>query len=74
MLCQNVKGGVQMRRDDTFTLRVNENERHMIAALSDKLERSQSDVLRLLVREAARERGVWPPKQPERKATQPAAL
>jgi hypothetical protein len=44
-----------MRRGDTFTLRVSEDERQMIAALSAKLQRSGSDVVRLLVREAVRE-------------------
>lgn len=44
-----------MRRDNTFTLRVSDAERRMIAALSDRLQRSGSDVLRLLVRKAVRE-------------------
>lgn len=44
-----------MSRIDTFTFRVNENERRVLAALADYLNRSQSDALRVLIREAARE-------------------
>jgi len=44
-----------MSRIDTFTFRVNADERRILAALADYLNRSQSDALRLLIREAARE-------------------
>lgn len=43
-----------MARIDTFTIRVNQDERRMIAALSRRLERSQSDAMRLLLREAVK--------------------
>ena len=45
-------------RYDTFTFKVNKDERRLIEGLARTLERSQSDVLRLLVREAARAQGV----------------
>ncbi len=44
-----------MPRQDTFTFRVNADERQLIAALADRLQRSQSDAVRLLIREAAHE-------------------
>ena len=43
-----------MRRRDTFTFKVSDDERRMIAALSHRLERSQSDAVRLLIREAVK--------------------
>jgi hypothetical protein len=48
-------GTVNMSRIDTFTFRVNTNERRMLKALAERLQRSQSDAVRLLIREAARE-------------------
>jgi hypothetical protein len=36
----------------TFAMRVNAQERQMLGALAQKLKRSRSDVVRLLVREA----------------------
>jgi hypothetical protein len=44
-----------MSRIDLFTLRVNDAERRMIALIAERLQRSQSDAVRLLIREAARE-------------------
>ncbi len=41
-----------MTRLDTFTFRVDDEERNMIARLSKRLQRTQSDAVRLLVREA----------------------
>jgi len=41
-------------RTDLFTMRVNDNERAMIAAIAKLLQRTQSDAVRLLIREAAR--------------------
>jgi len=48
-----------MSRIDTFTFRVNPNERRLLAALAERLQRSQSDAVRWLVREAACELGVF---------------
>lgn len=47
-----------MARLDTFTFRVDEEEKRLIAALSARLERNQSDAMRLLLRESARALGV----------------
>ena len=44
-----------MARQDFFTLRVNRDERQMLAAVAERLQRTQSDAVRLLIREAARE-------------------
>lgn len=41
-------------RQDTFTLRMDDDERRMLAAVARHLERSQSDAVRLLIRQAAR--------------------
>lgn len=40
------------RRRDTFTFLVNRRERELIAELAKRLQRSQGDTLRFLVREA----------------------
>ena len=42
-----------MPRIDTFTFRVNDHERQLLERLATKLERTQSDVVRWLVRSAA---------------------
>jgi hypothetical protein len=42
-----------MARDDRFTFLVNGDERRMLAAVAEKLQRSQSDAVRLLIRAAA---------------------
>lgn len=44
-----------MARGDTFTFRVNEDERLLIEKLANVLERSQSDVMRLLIRKEGRQ-------------------
>ena len=41
-----------MARLETFTFRVDDEERKMITRLSKRLQRSQSDSVRLLIREA----------------------
>ena len=41
-------------RLDAFAMRVNAEERHMLAALAKRLQRTKSDTVRLLVREAHR--------------------
>ena len=42
-------------RLQTFAMRLNSDERHMLVALAKKLQRSPSDTVRLLIREALRE-------------------
>ncbi len=44
-----------MSRIGTFTFRINADERRILAALADRLQRSQSDAIRLLIRTAAEE-------------------
>jgi hypothetical protein len=42
-------------RDERFTFLCNRDERELLAELSSRLSRTQSDVVRLLIREAARD-------------------
>ncbi len=44
-----------MMRNRTFTFVCNDDERRLISALAAYLNRTQSDAVRLLIREAARE-------------------
>ena len=44
-----------MKRVSTFTFRVNNEERRLISALAEILQRSQSDAVRWIVRQAANE-------------------
>lgn len=44
-----------MARQDFFTVRVNQDERRMLETLAEKLQRTQGDAVRLLIREATRE-------------------
>jgi hypothetical protein len=48
-----------MRRLDTFTFKCSDEERRMIAALAKRLDRSQSDAVRVVLRKAAVEAGAW---------------
>lgn len=43
-----------MARIDTFTFKVNRDERLLIERLAQRLQRTQSDAMRFLIREAAR--------------------
>lgn len=49
-----------MNRIGNFTLRVNTIERRLIAAVAERLDRTESDTMRHLLREKARELGVTP--------------
>jgi hypothetical protein len=44
-----------MARIDTFALQMNSDERRILATPAQRFERSQSDAVRLLIREVARE-------------------
>lgn len=57
-----------MSRIVTFTFRVTADERRMLESLAKNLQRSQSDTVRFLIREAARELPTNIPKQETRKA------
>jgi|WetSurSiteA1Bulk_404760.scaffolds.fasta_scaffold92779_2 hypothetical protein len=51
-----------MNRWDSFTFRVSQDERQLIAALAEKLQRTQSDAVRFVLREAAHEHHINLPK------------
>lgn len=55
-----------MARTVTFTFRINDYERKILAKLANRLERSQSDSIRFLLRAAANE---W---QPHKKSELPS--
>ena len=42
-----------MKRESVFTFRVNSNERALLRQLANQLQRTRSDTIRWLVREAA---------------------
>ncbi len=47
-----------MNRSDVFSLRLNEDERRVFAALAKQMERSTGDMVRVVVRRAALDLGV----------------
>ena len=56
-----------MARLNTFTFRIDEVERSMIVALADRLHRTQSDAIRRLIYESARELGIDRETEDERR-------
>ncbi len=52
-----------MRREERFAFRTDEKERRLIALVADRLERSESDTIRLIVRQVAEQLGVTVTKQ-----------
>ena len=53
-----------MRRLVIFSVRLNAGERQLITNLAERLERSESDVVRLAIRDAARLLGLDPVVSP----------
>lgn len=49
-----------MNLTDTITVRVNANDRQIIAALARSMERSEGDTVRQIVRQKAAELGIAP--------------
>ncbi len=49
-----------MKRVDTFGFRTDEDERKMIALVAKRLERSESDAMRLILRQVAQQLGCVP--------------
>jgi len=49
-----------MNRVDNFTLRMNSDERQLITVVAQRLERTESDTVRYLLREKARALGLVP--------------
>ena len=54
-----------MSRIQTFTFRIDDTERNMLIHLSNTLQRTQSDAVRLLIREAVKELGHSKPRSSE---------
>jgi hypothetical protein len=50
----------QMRRIQSFGMRMNSSERQLLHTVAQRLERTESDLIRWLIREKARELGVLP--------------
>ena len=49
-----------MIRNAALNVRLNANERQIAEAVAERLERTESDMVRLLLREKARELGIAP--------------
>jgi len=62
--------GIVMFRKDTFGMRVSEEERKLISAVAARLQRDDSDMIRLLVRNVAEQLGVSASATNERKTDQ----
>ena len=60
-----------MSRTIRFTLLLDQSEKELIAALAEAFQRSQSDTIRWVVREAAKEQGLVIRKEVARKNTNP---
>lgn len=58
-------------RANTFTFKVGKDERRMIATLADRLDRSQSDAVRFVIREAVRALESDTPTPPATSTAQP---
>ncbi len=56
-----------MIRKDTFGMRVTDEERSLIKAVAERLQRDESDTIRLIVRNVAQELGVTVSAQDDRK-------
>ena len=59
-----------MFRKDTFGMRVTDEERSLIKAVAERLQRDESDTIRLIVRNVAQELGVAPTNQTDRRVDQ----
>ncbi len=57
-----------MLRTSTFQLRVSDEERQVFKAVAERLQRDESDTIRLLVRNVAQELGISASPQEARKA------
>jgi len=63
-----------MIRNAALNVRVTTNERQLAEAVAERLERTESDMVRLLVREKARELGIMPSNDQRRSAEQAAGV
>lgn len=60
------------RRNDYFGLRVTADERRLISVIAQRLERSDCDAVRSLIRAKARELGVLPEREAPKASNQVA--
>lgn len=49
-----------MKRSTMFSVRLSETERRLVARIAEQMERTESDAVRQLIREAARLLGLTP--------------
>ncbi len=61
-----------MHKDVRFVFRTDKQERELIALVAQRLDRTESDTMRLLVRQVAEQLGVTPTKD-DRRADQKQA-
>jgi len=59
-----------MNRDTFLNVRLNANERQVAEAVAERLERNGSDLVRLLLREKARQLGIIPTTNDDRRPQQ----
>jgi len=63
-----------MIRNAALNVRLNANERQLAEAVAERLERTESDMVRLLLREKARQLGILPNNDQRRSAEQAAGV
>ncbi len=61
-----------MHKDERFVFRTDKQERELIALVAQRLDRTESDTMRLIVRQVAAQLGVTPTKD-DRRADQKQA-
>jgi antitoxin component of RelBE/YafQ-DinJ toxin-antitoxin module len=59
-----------MIRNAALNVRLNANERQLAEAVAERLERTESDMVRLLLREKARQLGIIPTTNDDRRPQQ----
>ena len=57
-----------MHKDIRFVFRTDKQERELIALVAARLDRTESDTMRLIVRQVAAQLGVTAPPQNDRRA------
>ena len=62
-----------MHKDVRFVFRTDKQERELIALVAQRLERTESDTMRLIVRQVAAQLGVTPTKADQRADQKQAA-
>ncbi len=59
-----------MHKDIRFVFRTDKQERELIALVAQRLDRTESDTMRLIVRQVAAQLGVTAPPQTDRRTDQ----